>query len=68
MESLIAHHTIHVLLYNAQTTNAVTEHIRSLANQSGIPVVGVTETLPAGMTYQAWQLNQTKALLQALGG
>jgi zinc/manganese transport system substrate-binding protein len=45
----------------------VTEHARTLAKQAGIPVVGVTETLPKSeATYQSWQLHQAQALLKAL--
>lgn len=69
MNSLMTDHTVRVLLYNAQATSAVTQHVRDLAGQAGIPVVGVTETLPANQkTYQSWQLDQAKALLAALGG
>jgi zinc/manganese transport system substrate-binding protein len=69
MDSLMTNHRIKVLLYNAQVTSSVTQHVRSLAQQAGIPVIGVTETLPAGQsTYQSWQLDQAKALLTALGG
>lgn len=69
MESLMTNHGIRVLLYNAQATSVVTQHIRDLAHQNGIPIVGVTETLPpTEQNYQSWQLDQTKALLKALGG
>jgi len=69
MDKLMTGHGIKVLLYNAQTTSAVTEQVKALARAAGIPVIGVTETLPAGQpTYQAWQLSQAKALLSALGG
>ncbi|HWZ66163.1 MAG TPA: zinc ABC transporter substrate-binding protein [Patescibacteria group bacterium] len=69
MNSLMTDHSVRVLLYNAQATSAVTQHVRDLAGQAGIPVVGVTETLPSDQkTYQSWQLNQAKALLAALGG
>ena len=69
MESLITNHQIRVLLYNAQATSVVTQHIRDLANRANIPVVGVTETLPLNEhNYQSWQLDQAKALLKALGG
>lgn len=68
MDSLMTNHRIKVLLYNAQVTSAVTQHVHDLANQAGIPVIGVTETLPAGeRSYQSWQLDQAKALLKALG-
>lgn len=67
-DSLITSHSIKVILYNAQATSSVTQHIRDLAAQNGIPVVGVTETLPKNEpTYQSWQLDQAKALLTALG-
>ena len=33
---------------------------------AGIPVVGVSETLPPGLTFQAWQLEQARALERAL--
>jgi len=67
MDNLITDHQVKVLLYNAQVTSAVTQHIRDLAKQAGVPIVGVTETLPANeSTYQSWQLDQVKALLHAL--
>jgi zinc/manganese transport system substrate-binding protein len=68
METLMTTHAVKVLLYNSQAISAVTLHIRALAQAANIPVVGVSETLPAHQTFQAWQLNQDKALLQALGG
>jgi zinc/manganese transport system substrate-binding protein len=47
----------------------VTQQVRALARRSGVPVVPVTETMPpAYRSYQAWQLAQAKALLNALGG
>jgi zinc/manganese transport system substrate-binding protein len=67
MENLITQHKVKALLYNAQATSSVTEHIKDLAKQNGIPIVGVTETLPKNeQSYQSWQLDQAKALLKAL--
>ncbi len=69
MQSLISGHTLRLLLYNTQTTSAVTQHMRALATQAGIPVVGVSETLPSSdPSYQAWQLRQAREILRALGG
>jgi len=69
MDSLMTNRIIRVLLYNAQATSAVTQHVSDLAKQAGIPVIGVTETLPPNEhNYQSWQLDQAKALLKALGG
>jgi len=67
MQQLITKHDINVLLYNVQTVTPVTTQIRSLALQHGIPVVGVSETMPAGVaTYQQWQASQLTHLLHAL--
>jgi zinc/manganese transport system substrate-binding protein len=56
-----------VLLVNTQAVSPITTQIRAAALSSGIPVVGVTETLPAGETFQAWQLRQARSLARALG-
>jgi zinc/manganese transport system substrate-binding protein len=67
MDALMTGKQVKVLLYNAQATSPVTEHAKSLASQGGIPVIGVTETLPPGQpTYQAWQLDQLDKLVKAL--
>jgi zinc/manganese transport system substrate-binding protein len=67
MDNLMTKKQVKVLLYNAQTTSPVTQHARDLANQAGIPVIGVTETLPANEhSYQSWQRDQLDELLKAL--
>ena len=69
MQTLIAAHKLRLLLYNTQVTSAVTQRMRTLATQAGIPVVGVSEMLPAAdRSFQAWQLRQATAILRALGG
>ena len=69
MLGLITGHKAKVLLYNAQAVSPVTQQVRALARQSGVPVVPVTETMPPSFSsYQAWQLAQANALLGALGG
>ena len=67
MNSLITEHKIRLLLYNTQAVSPVTERLLALAKGAGVPVVAVTETMPLGSTYQAWQLDQTNRILQALG-
>ena len=58
---------IAVLVYNTQTTTAVTTNIKQLAAGAGIPVVGISETLqPVGASFQAWQNQQLDALQAAL--
>ena len=67
MQQLLDDHDVNVLLYNTQTVTPVTAQIRALARQHDIPVVGVSETMPAGVaTYQQWQQRQLDALLHAL--
>jgi zinc/manganese transport system substrate-binding protein len=65
----LEHHEVKALLYNAQVTSPITQRLKSLASSSGIPVVGVTETMPPNeKNFQAWQADQARALLAALGG
>ena len=66
MTALATNHAIKVLLYNTQAISPITTRIRSAARAAGIAIVGVSETLPAGETFQAWQLGQARALESAL--
>jgi zinc/manganese transport system substrate-binding protein len=66
---LLTGHKVKVLLYNSQATSPVTESIKTLAGTSGVPVVGVSETIPkAGESFVDWQLAQLNAIEAALGG
>jgi zinc/manganese transport system substrate-binding protein len=68
-EKALTEHTVKVLIYNSQVTDAATKHVRELALRAGVPVVGMTETLPATEPdFQTWQADQARALLAALGG
>jgi zinc/manganese transport system substrate-binding protein len=58
--------SVAVLLYNSQAVNEMTEQVQATAQQSGVGVVGVGETIPPGKTFQSWQLEQVTALLEAL--
>ena len=57
---------IKVLIYNRQTSDALTRRMREIAQQSGVPVVGVTETEPEGKDYQQWMRSQLDAIGRAL--
>ena len=61
-------HAVKVLIYNRQTSEGLTRKMQALAKQSGVPVVGVSETEPRGMTYQAWMLSELDQLDAALSG
>jgi zinc/manganese transport system substrate-binding protein len=66
LDQLITKHRIRALLYNSQAVSPITARLRDAARAAGIPVVPVTETLPSGLTFQQWQLDQTRALAHAL--
>jgi zinc/manganese transport system substrate-binding protein len=61
-----------VLVYNEQTSTAVTTNLRRLATSAGIPVVGITETVePPDATFQEWfdgELEQLQNALSARAG
>ena len=63
----IAQNRIKALVYNLQTSTAVTTNLKSLAAAHHIPTVGISETIePVGLTFQDWQLQQLKSLDAAL--
>lgn len=69
MDAAITGKAIKVLLYNGQVTSPATERVKQLAQTNGVPVVGVTETLPpSDKNFQAWQLRQINEITTALGG
>jgi zinc/manganese transport system substrate-binding protein len=59
---------VKVLFYNSQVSDALATRLRDLAKGSNIPIVGVTETLPAGMHFQDWMLSELDATDKALSG
>jgi zinc/manganese transport system substrate-binding protein len=59
---------VKALIYNAQVSELTSTRLRTLAAASNIPVVPVTETLPAGMHVQDWLLSELDALDKALSG
>ena len=64
----LANKEIDVLIYNTQTEGSIPEQIRAAAEESGIPVVEVTETVaPGESTFVGWQDKQLTALAEALG-
>jgi zinc/manganese transport system substrate-binding protein len=69
MDAALTTKAIKVLLYNGQVTSPATDAVKQLAQKSGVPVVGVTETLPpTDKDFQAWQLRQITEITTALGG
>ena len=66
---LFTEHQVKVLLYNDQVSSTTTQSIHDLAQSAGIPIVGVSETMPPMQaTFVTWQLDQLSRLQAALGG
>lgn len=65
-ENDLKHHRVNVLFYNSQASNQSAKRVQKLAQQAKVPIVGVTETEPAGQHYQAWMLSQLDSLGRAL--
>lgn len=64
----LANKQIDVLIYNTQTEGSIPQQIRAAAEESGVPVVEVTETVaPGETTFVGWQDKQLTALAGALG-
>ena len=58
---------VSVLVYNQQTVTPLTENIRKLASEQGIPVVGITETIqPPDVSFQDWMNSELITLQNAL--
>jgi zinc/manganese transport system substrate-binding protein len=65
--ALFTQHKVKAFLYNQQVTDTLTESFITLAQRSGIPVVGVYETMPQpGYDYQSWMLAEVQALRSAV--
>ena len=64
---LITSKKVKALLYNSQVTSPITQQVHDLAEKSGVPIVGVAETIPAALkTFAEWQLAQLDDLEKAL--
>ncbi|HTV46590.1 MAG TPA: zinc ABC transporter substrate-binding protein [Stellaceae bacterium] len=57
---------VKLLIYNNQTSIALTRRVRMIAVAAGVPVVGVSETEPLGKDYQEWMRSQLDAVGRAL--
>lgn len=57
---------VRALVVNVQTSGPQTDRVRKAAAEAGVPVVPVTETLPAGRDYVAWMDGSIAALQKAL--
>jgi zinc/manganese transport system substrate-binding protein len=67
-ESDLKERKVKLMLYNKQVSAKLTERLRGVAAKAKVPTVGVTETQPAGVTFQDWMLGQLDAVDKALTG
>jgi zinc/manganese transport system substrate-binding protein len=59
---------IRVLFFNKQASDKIVQHLVSFAHAANVPVVGVTETCPPGLSYQDWMLGELDETASALAG
>ena len=59
-------HKVRLLFFNRQASDKIVQHLIDLAHVSKVPVVAVTETMPSGLTFQQWMLNEIDDTEKAL--
>jgi zinc/manganese transport system substrate-binding protein len=64
--ALFTGHQVGLLAYNEQTGGPQTDAVLASARSNAVPVVGVTETLPAGQDYLGWMRANLDAVDAAL--
>jgi zinc/manganese transport system substrate-binding protein len=64
--TLLRDHRVAALVYNAQTSDPLTERAKNAALDAGVPVVAVTETLPDTDSYATWMAGNLDHLETAL--
>jgi zinc/manganese transport system substrate-binding protein len=66
LKDAIMGHKATILLYNKDAATPITDELVAIANDAGIPVVGLGEKLPSGLNHQQWMLRQLNAIHGAL--
>lgn len=64
--ALFADDAVDLLVENAQTVSDQTDQVAAVARRHGVPVVSVTETLPAHQSYVTWMRANLDAISNAL--
>ncbi len=57
---------VKLFFYNSQASDSAAQRLLKIAQENQIPVVGVTETQPAGKTFQQWMEGELDAVEKAL--
>ena len=66
LESDLRHRRVRLLITNSQTAGGVALRAATIARQSGVAVVPISESMPAALDYQAWLMSSLDALQAAL--
>jgi zinc/manganese transport system substrate-binding protein len=66
--ALYTQHRVAALIYNSQTSGPITAQVEAAARSAGVPVVPVTETLPAGTSYLTWMSRTIARVAVAVTG
>ena len=67
-EDDLKNHKVRVMFYNKQASDKAVQRLVDLAHKAKIPVVGVTETMPANVSFQDWMLGELNDTEKALAG
>jgi zinc/manganese transport system substrate-binding protein len=65
-ENDLRKHLVRLLLYNGQASNTAAQRMVRIAREATVPVVAITETEPAGTSFQDWMMGELNAVAQAL--
>ncbi|MDQ5920367.1 MAG: zinc/manganese transport system substrate-binding protein [Pseudomonadota bacterium] len=65
-QSLLTKKQVKALFYNSQVSDSITKNMQDLAKKYNIPVVGVTETMPANTTINKWLTTEVQNTNHAL--
>jgi len=67
-EDSLKNQKVKALIYNKQVSEKLTLRLLDIAKKAKVPVVGVTETMPANVSFADWMLGEIDALDKVLNG
>jgi len=66
-ETQLKSKNVSVLVYNQQTATPITDNMKKMATEEGIPLIGITETIqPPDVSFQDWMNSELISLQNAL--
>lgn len=67
-EDDLKNHKVKAMIYNSQVSEKLTERLMAIARDAKVPVIGVTESQPANVSFADWITGELDALDKALDG